>query len=443
MPTAVEETTDLLQHLIRNQCVNDGTVASGNETRSADLLASYLQSPGVELRRYEPEPGRGSVVLRIEGSDRTAPSLHLMGHLDVVPVTPAGWRHDPFGGDLIDGEVWGRGAIDMLDITASMAVTVRRLLASGFRPKGTLVFSAMADEEARGTYGAEWLVENAWDDVRTDYLLTEFGGMRIPFGAGGNVAVLIGEKGSQWTRLRVRGTPGHGSLPYGSDNAVVKAGEIVTRIARYRAPVRLDGVWRRMVDTAGLSRVARTLLQNPLTIGPTIDRLPASSGSYLYSITHTTFSPNIAHGGVKVNIIPDSAEVDIDIRTISGDDGQPVRDMLRDAIGDLWTDVEIAHEAANPATSSPFAGPLWDLLARTTPALVPSSRLVPMLTMGATDARFFRRKGVVCYGYGLMSERIPFGAFMKMFHGNDERVDIETLRLMTDLWERVARDFVG
>jgi acetylornithine deacetylase/succinyl-diaminopimelate desuccinylase-like protein len=117
--------------------------------------------------------------------------------------------------------------------------------------------------------------------------------------------------------------------------------------------------------------------------------------------------------------------------------------MLRDAIGDLWKDVEIAHEATNPATSSPFDGALWDLLARTTPALVPSSRLVPMLTMGATDARFFRRKGVVCYGYGLMSERIPFGAFMKMFHGNDERVDVETLRLMTDLWERVAREFVG
>src|SRR5207245_2190580 len=174
----------------------------GREVRSADLLASYLQSPGVERKRYEPEPGRGNLVLRIEGSDPTAPSLHLMGHIDVVPVNPAGWRHDPFGGELIDGEVWGRGAIDMLDITASMAVAVRRLLHSGFRPKGTLVYSAMADEEARGTHGAEWLVDHAWDDVKTDYLLTEFGGMRVPIGSGRKLAVLSAEKGSQWTRLR-------------------------------------------------------------------------------------------------------------------------------------------------------------------------------------------------------------------------------------------------
>jgi acetylornithine deacetylase/succinyl-diaminopimelate desuccinylase-like protein len=439
--TAVEETTDLLQHLIRNQCVNDGTVASGHEVRSTDLLASYLQSPGVALKRYEPEPGRGSLVLRIEGSDPSAPSLHLMAHIDVVPVNPAGWRHDPFGGELIDGEVWGRGAIDMLDITASMAVAVRRLLQSGFRPKGTLVYSAMADEEARGTYGAEWLIDHAWDDVKTDYLLTEFGGMRVPIGSGHKLAVLTGEKGSQWTRLRVRGTPGHGSMPYRSDNAVVKAGEVITRIGRYHAPARLDGLWRSFVDALGLSPVVRTLLTNSRTLGPAIDRAPAPS--YLYSITHTTFSPNIAHGGVKVNIIPDSAEIDIDIRTIVGDDGEPVREMLRDATGDLWKDVEIVHEVSSPATESALDTPLWRVLARTTTAIVPGAALVPILTMAATDARFFRKKGVVSYGYGLLSDRIPFGDFMKMFHANDERVDVESLRLMTELWERVARDFLA
>ena len=145
MATLVEETTDLLQHLIRNECVNDGTAASGHEMKSVETLESYLRMPGVEMKRYEPSPGRGSMVLRIEGTDKNAKSLHLMGHLDVVPVTRSGWRNDPFGGELIDGEVWGRGAIDMLDVTASMAVAVKRLLASGFRPKGTLIYSAMAD----------------------------------------------------------------------------------------------------------------------------------------------------------------------------------------------------------------------------------------------------------------------------------------------------------
>src|SRR5207247_5976652 len=219
MSAATAETTDVLQRLIRNSCVNDGAPESGHEIRSVDLLESYLRVAGGEMKRYEPVPGRASLVLRIEGTDPKAPSLHFIGHTDVVPVTPSGWRHDPFGGELIDGEVWGRGAVDMLDVTASMAVAVRRLLASGFRRKGTLIYSAVADEEALGTHGAQWLTENAWDDVRCDFLVTEFGGARFPLGSGApKLPIMTAEKGSQWTRLRVRGTPGHGSRPHRSGN---------------------------------------------------------------------------------------------------------------------------------------------------------------------------------------------------------------------------------
>ena len=148
-----DEVTDLLQHLIRNVCVNDGTETSGNESRSADLLATYLEGDGLDLERYEPAPGRASLVTRIEGTDADAPTLLLMGHTDVVPVNPDGWRHDPFGGELIDGEVWGRGAVDMLNLTASMAVATKRLARGGFRPKGTLIYLAVADEEALGALG--------------------------------------------------------------------------------------------------------------------------------------------------------------------------------------------------------------------------------------------------------------------------------------------------
>src|SRR5437667_10499125 len=178
------ETTDVLQRLIRNSCVNEGTPESGNEVRSVDLIESYLRMPGAEMKRYEPVPGRTSLVLRIEGSDPKAPSLHFMGHTDVVPVTPSGWRHDPFAAELIDGEIWGRGAVDMLDVTASMAVAVRRLLTSGFRPKGTFIYSAVADEAALGTHGAAWLTEHAWDDVKADFLVTEFRGLRFPLTGG-------------------------------------------------------------------------------------------------------------------------------------------------------------------------------------------------------------------------------------------------------------------
>jgi acetylornithine deacetylase/succinyl-diaminopimelate desuccinylase-like protein len=443
MIDATAETIDLLQQLIRNACVNEGTPESGHEVRSVDLLESYLKVPGAEMKRYEPLPGRVSLVLRIEGTDPKAPSLHFMGHTDVVPVTPSGWRNDPFGGELIDGEVWGRGAIDMLDVTGSMAVALRRLLRSGFQPRGTLIYSAVADEEALGTYGAQWLTENAWDDVKADYLVTEFGGVRFPLGGAAKLPILTAEKGSQWTRLRVRGTPGHGSMPYQADNALVKAAEIITRIGRYRAPLRLHELWRRFIDGLDLPAPARLALTNPATFDLALDRGPAGTAPMFYAATRTTFSPNIAHAGVKLNIIPDSAEIDVDIRTVAGDDGDNVRNMLRDAIGDLWDQVEIVEEGSNPASESPLRSALWDALTRVTQKLIPGSETIPFLTVGATDARFFRRKGVVAYGYGLMSDRISFREFATMFHGNNERVDQESLRLMTELWEQTAREFLA
>ena len=149
-PTLTGETTELLQAMIRNACVNDGTPESGEEIRNADVLHTFLEGAGLDVQRYESRPGRSSIVARIEGSDPEAPSLCLMGHTDVVPVSPEGWSNDPFGGELIDGEIWGRGAIDMLNLTASMAVVVRRLASEGFRPRGDLVFFGVADEEAGG-----------------------------------------------------------------------------------------------------------------------------------------------------------------------------------------------------------------------------------------------------------------------------------------------------
>jgi len=445
MTDVTAETTDVLQRLIRNSCVNEGKPESGHEIRSVDLLESYLRVPGVEVKRYEPVPGRASLVLRIEGSDPKAPSLHLMGHTDVVPVTPSGWKHDPFAAELIDGEVWGRGAIDMLGVTASMAVAVRRLLTSGFKPKGTLIYSAVADEEALGTYGAAWLTENAWDDVKADYLVTEFGGMRFPLAGGSpKLPLMAAEKGSQWTRLRVRGTPGHGSMPYQSDNALVKAAEIITRVGKYKAPLRLHSSWRQFVDGLDLPAASRLALSNAATFDMALDRGPEGTAPMFYAATRTTFSPNIAHSGVKINVIPDSAEIDIDVRTIAGDDGPKVREMLREAIGpDLWKDVEITAEGDNPASESPTRTPLWDTLTKVTQKLVPGAETIPFLIVGATDARYFRRKGVTAYGYGLMSERISFKDFAKMFHGNNERIDQESLRLSTELFEQTARAFVG
>jgi len=436
------EVTDLLQQLIRNKCVNDGTVGSGHEVRSVETLSAYLAGPGVEIQRYEPAPGRGNLVMRIEGSDTSAPTLCYMGHIDVVPVDPAGWQRDPFAGDLVDGVVWGRGAIDMLCLTASMAVATKRLLRDGWRPRGTLIYLAVADEEALGTYGAQWLVDNEWDAVRCDMLITEFGGARLPIGSTPKLPIMVAEKGSHWTRLRVRGTPGHGSAPYKSDNAVVKLAEVVRRIAAYRPPTVMDDLWTGFIDGLDLPLAERTLLKTGPGLEVALGRMPVGIARLLHAATHTTFSPNVAQGGVKTNIIPDNADVAIDIRTLPGVNGEAVHAMLRDALGDLWSAVEVAEEGDNPASASPTDTDLWRALERVTDRLVPGAATVPMLLVGATDARFFRRKGVTAYGYGLFSDQIPFNEFGRMLHGNDERIDQASLRLMVDLWEGAARELL-
>jgi len=247
------QTVELLQQLIRNQCVNDGTVASGQEVRNSDLLRAYLEGCGVDLEVYEPAwaPGRRSLVARIEGSDPSAPTLCLMGHTDVVPVTPKNWTRDPFGGELVNGEVWGRGALDMLNLTASQAVALKALARRGWRPRGSLVYLACADEEAGGTLGAGHVCERHWDALRADYLLTENGGTVSQNGDETHVTVHVGEKGVAWRRLRVKGTPGHGSMPYGANNALVKAAQVVSRLADYRPSPYVDELWRRLVVALG------------------------------------------------------------------------------------------------------------------------------------------------------------------------------------------------
>jgi acetylornithine deacetylase/succinyl-diaminopimelate desuccinylase-like protein len=437
------EVVDLLQHLIRNACVNDGTVSSGGETRSAEVLAGYLGGAG-DVERFEAAPGRVSLVSRIEGSDPHAPTLLYLGHTDVVPANPDNWRRDPFGGELVEGEVWGRGAVDMLNLTASMAVAFRRLARSGFRPRGTLVYAAVADEEALGDYGAAWLAEHQLDAVRADYVITESGGVPLETPAGMRLPVVVGEKGSYWCRLRVRGTAGHASAPLRTDNALVTAAEVVRRIAEFQPPAVIGAAWRQLVEGLALPEELTAALVDPEAIDGVLAALPELGlARQAHAATHTTIAPTVVHGGTKTNVIPDAVDLQLDIRTLPGQLGGDVAAMLEDVLGDLAPRVEITVEVDEPATESPTGTPLWDVLANVSGRLHAGARTVPMITSGATDARFFRRLGTVAYGYGLFSTRMDFDRFMSMFHGADERVDVESLALSVDLFESVAREFLG
>ena len=441
---ASAETVDLLQHLIRNKCVNEGTEASGDEIRNADLLHNYLEGVGLDMQLFHAAPGRTTLVARIQGHDPDAPSLCLNGHTDVVPVTPEGWSRDPFGGELIDGEIWGRGAVDMLNLTASMAVAVRHLAATGFRPAGDLIYMAVADEEAGSAYGARWMADNHTDLITTDYVLTENGGLHGGSTEAPVIGMRVGEKGVAWRRLTVRGTPGHGSMPFKSDNALIKAAGVVQRIADYSPAPAFHELWRDEVDSMGLDDDTKDLLLDADAIDEFLNDVPASSSpGYLHACTHTTFSSNVVTSQTKTNVIPDTVSIDVDIRTMPGEGPDEVEAHLREALGDLADHVEIEPLMNDRASMSRVGTPLWDSLQRAVSRPFPSATIRPSLTVGFTDARVHRELGAIAYGAGLLSPAISAGEFGSRFHGNDERIDTESLELTTNLWLDTITDLMG
>ena len=438
------QTVELLQTLIRNECVNDGTAQSGNEIRSVDVLQSFLEGAGIAMQRYEPTPGRSSLVARIEGSDPAAPSVCLMGHTDVVPVDPQGWSRDPFGGELVDGEVWGRGAVDMLNLTASMAVAVRDLARRGFRPKGDLIYFAVADEESGSKHGAQWVADHAADAIRCDYVLTESGGIHTGSPDAPFVGVNVGEKGVAWRKLRVRGTPGHGSAPFRSDNALVKAAAVIQRLAAYRPAPRFHDLWRHEVESMGLDEETTRMLLDPAHVDDTLAAMPhAGLARHLHACSHTTFSCNVIEGRMKTNTIPSAIDIGVDIRTLPGEDADDVEAHLVEALGSLAVEVEVEIIMNDPASISRIDNPMWDALQRSVNRPFPAARLSPQLVVGFTDARILRRMGSVAYGAGLFSPDVEAGEFASRFHGNDERIDVESLRLTTQFWLDVVTDLMG
>ena len=434
------EVLELLQALIRNQCVNDGTPASGSEVRSVETLQAYFGDAG---QTVEPTPGRGSVVYRVPGRDPKAPKLLLMGHLDVVPVTESGWTVDPFAAEVIDGFVWGRGTVDMLNLTSAMAVVFKAYL-TGDRPQpaGDLVYLGVADEEAGGTHGARWLVDNRFDLVECDYVLTEvaFPPLR---GHDGTLAfpVKVGEKGPFWRTMRAGGTPSHGSQPYGTDNAVVKVAGAIAAIANSDGPVDITPEWRAFVEGIGLEPTRAAALLDPDLLDGEIDSIAVDDpvfARWVHACTHLTLSPNTVTGGTKSNTVADFASTSVDIRTLPGQVEVTVEDHLRKVLGPAYEELEIEAVMDFEATSSATVGPMWDAIGDAFESMTGSRRVVPALTPVSTDARFFRARGIGAYGVGMFDDQVGFSDFLSMFHGNNERISVASLGMTADLLDRIV-----
>lgn len=436
-----EPTVELLRRLIQNRCVNDGTIDSGQEQVSVATLVDFLGVPGEIV---EPAPGRQSLVYRIPGTDPDAPSLALVPHLDVVPVTPAGWSVDPFSAEISDGFVWGRGAVDMLNVTAAMAVAFRPYLSGERKLPGDLVFAAVADEENSGILGAKHLVDERWDLVGADYLLTEVAYPTLDTPDGPAYPVSVGEKGPYWTTMVSTGTPGHGSGPYGADNALDAMAAAIDGLFRTPMPVAITDEWREFVSGLGFADEMGEALVDPDRVDGAIDRLAVDDPAfarYVHAATHLTVSPNKLAAGIKANVIPDMATAEVDLRALPGMDRGFVDDHLRKAMGSARDRIDLHPMADHPASTSSRGNPLWDAIVDGIEHHTGSRRVVPALMTVATDARFWRHRGTIAYGVGLFDDRIGFGEFLSLFHGHDERVSVESVARTTDLLQTVLEGF--
>jgi len=434
---------ELLSQLIQNRCVNP----PGDEMRSIRTIETFLNEHGINSDVYESAPNRGNLVSRITGDD--GPKLMFgPGHVDVVPVEdPQAWDVDPFSGTVKDGHVWGRGALDMLFIVAAQTQAFADLHLEGFQPRGDLILLVVSDEEAGGTHGARWMLENHSEQVQADYAVTEAGGFSM---APGKVVFMNGEKGASWKRISFKGTPGHGSMPYGSDNAVVKAGEAAMRLSKYRPPVDTTYL-NQIAQGLGLGFIQRTMLTNPTLLSFTLSRMKnrePTMAKLMHGLSRMTHSPNMVRGGVKVNVIPENAHIDVDIRTLPEQDDEYVISQLRKALGPLADEATIEGRPVGEGgftsfgNASPPRSGFVDAMENAVRKEVPGSTLVPLIMPAATDSRFLRRRGTEAYGFSLFDPETPTDHLADLAHGVNERVSIKTLELSRKVYYHLAKDFL-
>jgi acetylornithine deacetylase/succinyl-diaminopimelate desuccinylase-like protein len=442
-----EEVTNLLCALIRF----DTTNPPGNETPCADFLRQRFEEEGIEAQVVESAAGRGNVIARLPG-EGGGKSMLLLSHLDVVPVQePDEWTVEPFAGEVRDGFVWGRGALDCKCLTAMEAVAMFALKRAGVRLRGDLLFAAVADEEVGGEYGAGWLLAERPEALRADYCINEGGGFSVTVAPGKCVyAVDVAEKGVFWLRLRFKGRPGHGSMPRAADNALVKLSEAVEKLHRHVPPKIVTPTVRQfltgvLVAQRGASGrvLARLLLDSPLS-GFLLRQSARESerAGQVDAMIRMTISPNVAAAGSKTNVIPGAAELTLDCRLLPGQTKETVYQELRRAGLDL-SSVEVEElELAEPSWS-PTDNEFFRAIEETLHELAPGVPVLPMLVPGMSDSRFPRQLGAIAYGFEPTAPEEDGAELGKLAHGIDERIGIGSLAFGTDAILRVILKIIG
>jgi acetylornithine deacetylase/succinyl-diaminopimelate desuccinylase-like protein len=423
-----DEVTELLQELIRV----DTTNPPGNETAVAELLRAYLEDSGARCELYARVSERANLVARLPGRG-DGPSLLFLSHTDVVLADAAEWSADPFGGELRDGEVWGRGALDMKGQVAASAVALATLAREGFEPAGDLIFAATADEEVGAGFGAQWLCEAHPEAVRCDYLINEGSGERLELGGKPFYMCSVAEKMSAPFRLRVRGRSGHASMPGIADNALVKAAPLITTLGDYVPERQLTPEVTALLET--VTGTAPTSPQDAIASAEEIGRFFAAMVEPLLSLT---FSPTMVSASKKRNVIPAMCEVVVDSRLLPGMTSAEQLLIAREVLGE--GDYELESLEAHGGTRSPIGTPLWEAVASWVEDVEPEARPAPICVAGFTDSHWFRQAfGTVAYGFFPSRAMSPELA-ARLIHSADERVPVDDLELGVDFLRHAAHN---
>ncbi|MPZ80602.1 MAG: M20/M25/M40 family metallo-hydrolase [Actinophytocola sp.] len=430
---AQDEAVQLTSELIRIDTTNTGEPdTTVGERVAAEYVAEKLSEVGYEVTYLESgAKGRGNVFVRLPGVDRDRGALLVHGHLDVVPADPTEWSVHPFSGAVQDGYIWGRGAVDMKDMVGMTLAVARRFKRDGVVPPRDLVFAFVADEEAGGALGSQWLVDNRRDlfDGVTE-AVGEVGGFSITLADDLRAYTIeIAEKGIAWMRLRVRGRAGHGSMLH-DDNAVTKLAAAVARLGAHQFPVVVTDSVRAFLESmtalTGLEFDEDDLPGSVAKLGPFARVVGAT--------LRDTANPTMLTAGYKANVIPSVAEAVVDCRVLPGRETAFEREL--DEI--LGPDVEREWVTHLPSVETTFDGALVDAMTAAVQSEDPGARTMPYVLSGGTDAKAFHTLGIRCFGFAPL--RLPPDLdFTALFHGVDERVPVDAVRFGTRVLDRFLR----
>lgn len=439
---ACDETVRHLSSLVQTETVNP----PGNELPAILLVKEILERegfPAEDIKIVESAPNRVNLIARLHGDGSERPVM-MSGHVDVVPVERDHWTHDPFGGEIIDGYVWGRGALDMKGFLSMYLQIFLQAYRQKLPLKRDLILAAIADEEAGFTHGSKFLVNQHRDLINAEYGITEGGAFTMYLGKTKAYMIQVAEKGVCWLRMTAHGKPGHGSLPH-DENAVVFLAEAIERLHHAgHLPIHITPTFQGMLQAAGKQikfplGSAVGLLANPTAVNLLMKRTYGRTRTLLTALTSNTCTPTVLTAGSKTNVIPSEAEVQLDCRKLPG---QSPEDVMREILAITGDKVTLEKMDVSDGNASPIDSPFYQVMEKYTRQMDTEGIVIPFMMPGATDACVYTQAGIHVYGFtpGILPEDYPT---MSMGHGHDERLPISYLRTgLPTLWQ-VIEDFCG